>query len=29
LENRRRSTRVPIQTDVTCEVGSRTLRGVT
>src|SRR6202158_314507 len=29
LENRRRSTRVPIQTEVTCEVGSRTLRGVT
>ena len=29
LENRRRSTRVPIQTDVTCEVGSRTMRGVT
>jgi len=29
LENRRRSIRVPIQTDVTCEVGSRTVRGVT
>jgi len=29
LENRRRSTRVPLQTDVTCEVGSRTVRGVT
>ena len=29
LENRRRSTRVPLQTDVTCEVGSRTARGVT
>ena len=29
LENRRRSTRVPIQTDVTCEVGSRIVRGVT
>jgi CheY-like chemotaxis protein len=29
LENRRRSTRVPIQTDVMCEVGSRTARGVT
>jgi CheY-like chemotaxis protein len=29
LENRRRSARVPIQTEVTCEVGSRTLRGVT
>jgi CheY-like chemotaxis protein len=29
LENRRRSTRVPIQTDVTCEIGSRTVRGVT
>jgi uncharacterized protein (TIGR02266 family) len=29
LENRRRSTRVPIQTDVTCDVGSRTVRGVT
>lgn len=29
LENRRRSTRVPIQTDVICEVGSRTVRGVT
>lgn len=28
LENRRRSTRVPLQTDVTCEVGSRTVRGV-
>ena len=29
LENRRRSIRVPLQTDVTCEVGSRTVRGVT
>jgi CheY-like chemotaxis protein len=29
LENRRRAARVPIQTDVTCEVGSRTVRGVT
>jgi CheY-like chemotaxis protein len=29
LENRRRSVRVPLQTDVTCEVGSRTSRGVT
>src|SRR6266853_440516 len=29
LENRRRSTRVPIQTDVSCEVASRTVRGVT
>jgi CheY-like chemotaxis protein len=29
LENRRRSTRVPIQTDVTCEMGSRIVRGVT
>src|SRR5580700_5332611 len=29
LENRRRSTRVPIQTDVTCDVDSRTMRGVT
>jgi CheY-like chemotaxis protein len=29
LENRRRSIRVPIQTDVRCEVGSRTLRGAT
>jgi CheY-like chemotaxis protein len=29
LENRRRSTRVPMQTEVICEVGSRTLRGVT
>jgi CheY-like chemotaxis protein len=29
LENRRRSARVPIQTDVTCEVGSRIVRGVT
>jgi hypothetical protein len=28
LENRRRSTRVSIQTDVICEVGSRTIRGV-
>jgi hypothetical protein len=29
LENRRRSARVPIQTDVICEVGSRRVRGVT
>jgi CheY-like chemotaxis protein len=29
LENRRRSTRVPIQTGVTCEMGSRIVRGVT
>jgi CheY-like chemotaxis protein len=29
LENRRRSIRVPIQTDVTCEVGAQTIRGVT
>jgi uncharacterized protein (TIGR02266 family) len=29
LENRRRSTRVPLQTEVTCEFGSRTMRGVT
>ena len=29
LENRRRSIRVPIQTDVSCEVASRTVRGVT
>jgi CheY-like chemotaxis protein len=29
LENRRRYTRVPIHTDVTCTVGSRTIRGVT
>jgi CheY-like chemotaxis protein len=29
LDNRRRSVRVPIQADVTCEVGSRTVRGVT
>jgi CheY-like chemotaxis protein len=28
-ENRRRSTRAPIQTEVSCEVGSRTVRGVT
>ena len=28
LENRRKFTRVPIQTDVTCTVGSRTVRGV-
>jgi CheY-like chemotaxis protein len=27
LENRRRSTRVPLQTDVTCTVGSRTMNG--
>lgn len=29
LDNQRRSIRVPIQTGVICEVGSRTLRGVT
>jgi DNA-binding response OmpR family regulator len=29
LENRRRHTRAPIQTEVMCTVGSRTLRGVT
>ena len=29
LENRRRSVRVPLQTDVTCEVGPRKFRGVT
>jgi CheY-like chemotaxis protein len=29
LENRRRSARVPIQTDVVCQVGDRALRGVT
>jgi CheY-like chemotaxis protein len=29
LENRRRHTRVPIQTEVTCTVGSRTIRGLT
>src|SRR5260370_3958849 len=29
LDNRRRSVRVPIQTEVICEVGSRTGRGVT
>jgi CheY-like chemotaxis protein len=28
LENRRKSTRVPIQTEVSCTVGSRTIRGV-
>jgi CheY-like chemotaxis protein len=28
LENRRRYTRVPIHTDVTCVVGSRTVRGM-
>jgi CheY-like chemotaxis protein len=27
LENRRKSTRVPLQTEVTCTVGSRTIRG--
>jgi CheY-like chemotaxis protein len=27
IENRRKSTRVPIQADVSCTVGSRTLRG--
>ena len=29
LENRRRQVRAPIQTEVTCTVGSRTIRGVT
>jgi CheY-like chemotaxis protein len=29
LENRRRYTRVPIQTEVMCTLGSRTIRGVT
>src|SRR6202140_2083988 len=29
LENRRRSTRVSVQADVTCVVGSRTMSGVT
>ncbi|MGA7077172.1 MAG: response regulator [Terriglobales bacterium] len=29
LENRRRHTRVPIQTEVTCRAGSRTMRGLT
>jgi CheY-like chemotaxis protein len=29
VENRRRNTRVPIQTEVMCTVGSRTIRGVT
>ena len=29
LENRRRQTRAPIQTEVTCTVGARTIRGVT
>jgi DNA-binding response OmpR family regulator len=29
LENRRRSTRAPIQTDLTCTVGSRTISGRT
>jgi CheY-like chemotaxis protein len=29
LANRRRHTRVPIQTEVTCTVGSRTIRGLT
>src|ERR1700720_339895 len=28
LENRRKSARVPIQTDVACTVGSRTVRGI-
>ncbi|MFZ0276049.1 MAG: response regulator [Candidatus Sulfotelmatobacter sp.] len=28
LENRRKSTRVPIQTEVACTVGSRTVRGM-
>lgn len=29
LDNRRKSTRVPIQAEVSCTVGSRTVRGVT
>jgi CheY-like chemotaxis protein len=29
LENRRRQQRAPIQTDVTCSVGSQTIRGIT
>src|ERR1019366_1376052 len=29
LENRRKYTRVPLQTEVTCTVGSRTIRGMT
>ena len=29
LENRRRQTRAPIQTEVTCTVGARTIRGIT
>jgi DNA-binding response OmpR family regulator len=29
LENRRRQMRAPIQTEVTCTVGSRTIRGIT
>jgi c-di-GMP-binding flagellar brake protein YcgR len=29
LENRRRHTRAPIQCEVTCTVGARTLRGIT
>ena len=29
LENRRRNTRVPLQTEVICTVGSRTIRGIT
>ena len=28
LENRRRYTRVPLQTEVICTVGSRTIRGM-
>ena len=28
LENRRKSTRVPLQTEVSCAVGSRTIRGM-
>jgi len=28
LENRRRNTRVPLQTEVICTVGSRTIRGI-
>jgi c-di-GMP-binding flagellar brake protein YcgR len=29
LENRRRYARVPLQADVTCTVGSRTINGIT
>ena len=28
LENRRKYTRVPLQTEITCTVGSRTMRGM-